>query len=454
MEITYKVLQEKGLTKVGLQINLSQVESKVTGSLIESSDFAVELISELSKVNDVGQHLYDKMDLNNGWSIQRFFRGGRCIVISKNIVTEGKVKALAEKTMAILGKELKEAVKIPDIDMRVADICLPQDVVNKIQKHGGKADFSYSIDIKKDRGFNVFWLISHAKCSDNIRDLLLNSYKIRHENTDYSARINFPPSYVDFTFFDVNNGGEEVNRSFGLDHSHNVMDTANNIAEQIRNVSQKIVAGKQMNIFIGAGYKPFKYSAAAIKLFSDDNINACPSLSEFVLKDVSITREWLLSDVSVSFSFALSVFFSGRDKSYPMKLQFGDMTESRDFVISQREVGYYFNFHDKATIEKRLVKLLSGEDAVIDEVEKENEDLVKAVISQIKEQIVSSLESARIITKKDNFWELAAEEKDDKNAKDYWVNGKHIVFTGTVSMSEATRNEVAPVLVEEKLKMS
>ena len=453
MEVTYKVLQEKGLTKVGLQIDLSQVESKVTGSLIESSDFALELISELSKVNDVGQHLYDKINSNNTWFLNRFFNGGHSVVISKSIVTEEKVKALAEKTMAILEKVLSRAVKVPDVDMHVVDIYLPQDVVNKIQKHGGKADFSYSIDIKKDRGFNVFWLISHARCSDNIRDLLLNSYGIRHENADYSARISFPPSYVDFTFFDVNSNGKQVSQSFGLDYNH-TMDTANNIAEQVRNASQKIVTGEQMNIFIGAAYKPLKYSAAAIKLFSDENINACPSLSEFVLKDVSITREWLLSNVSVSFSFTVPVPFLGRDKSYPVKLQFGDMTESRDFVISKEGASYYFNFHDDATIEKRLSKLLSGEDTVIDEVEKEDEELVKAVISQLREQVISFLESAKIITKKGNFWKLAAKEKDVKNAKDYWVNGKYIMFTGTVSMSDATRNEVAPVLVEEKLKMS
>ena len=137
-----------------------------------------------------------------------------------------------------------------------------------------------------------------------------------------------------------------------------------------------------------------------------------------------------------------------------MKLQFGDMTESRDFVISKEGASYYFNFHDDATIEKRLSKLLSGEDTVIDEVEKEDEELVKAVISQLREQVISFLESAKIITKKGNFWKLAAKEKDVKNAKDYWVNGKYIMFTGTVSMSDATRNEVAPVLVEEKFKMS
>ena len=142
MEVTYKVLQEKGLTKVGLQIDLSQVESKVTGSLIESSDFALELISELSKVNDVGQHLYDKINSNNTWFLNRFFNGGHSVVISKSIVTEEKVKALAEKTMAILEKVLSRAVKVPDVDMHVVDIYLPQDVVNKIQKHGGKADFS------------------------------------------------------------------------------------------------------------------------------------------------------------------------------------------------------------------------------------------------------------------------------------------------------------------------
>jgi len=62
------------------------------------------------------------------------------------------------------------------------------------------------------------------------------------------------------------------------------------------------------------------------------------------------------------------------------------------------------------------------------------------------------LKSATVIIKKGNFWKLTAEEKDVN--KDYWVNGKHIVFTGTVSMSDATRNEVAPVLVEEKFKMS
>jgi len=87
MEVTYKVLQEKGLTKVGLQIDLSQVESKVTGSLIESSDFALELISELSKVNDVGQHLYDKINSNNTWFLNRFFNGGHSVVVSKSIVT-------------------------------------------------------------------------------------------------------------------------------------------------------------------------------------------------------------------------------------------------------------------------------------------------------------------------------------------------------------------------------
>jgi NAD-dependent DNA ligase len=171
-----------------------------------------------------------------------------------------------------------------------------------------------------------------------------------------------------------------------------------------------------------------------------------------VLKDVGITREWLLSNVSVSFSFTVPVPFLGRDKSYPVKLQFGDMTESRDFVIGKEGASYYFNFHDEATIEKRLSKLLSGEDTVIDEVEKEDEDFVKAAISQLKEQVISFLKSATVIIKKGNFWKLAAEEKDVN--KDYWVNGKHIVFTGTVSMSDATRNEVAPVLVEEKFKMS
>jgi hypothetical protein len=234
--------------------------------------------------------------------------------------------------------------------------------------------------------------------------------------------------------------------------------------EQIKDAvikeAQRIENSNEFNLLVAAAYHPLSYHTTL--QIEETEFSKLERYMPVTAK-VSIGRKWLLAPITVSIELEIDKRFSmGETRGLAIDVE-GEGIKQTLRIVGGTEWGWHTPIDDfpiltsEEVIKSRFERLLSGDSSVIDEVEQQDQEVVKSIVEQLQSNPLYSI-SNRV--RYNGAGLLGWREREKEQEEEQEEEEKNTKLKRTVSVnvydliSEERRQELISYLVAKKLKNS
>ncbi len=489
MKVNYKLFKEKGVTKLSFRLESSREEDSIMGNWWEEADFR-----DFIEVNDLGRSISQriktryKCDLNTYvFKLVDFLTGGINLTIALKEVKEEQLKEVSDRIREFFENRLLKAVKYPEIDKVLLTIEIPEDIKTRIRdkffaRYGSEPDISMVIKAHKNLGACP---ITFSNILSNPRFAITNDYERYSKIQFINENDEIEKFEIDFL------STQEMRlfwRSFGSIENKDIDDLMNSLKASLTNALQPKFNDLMSILDLELRYShPLNVTENIDNLFSQEAVNKYPFLNEIKV-DYTLQRKSLLSNpifkVNIQYPVGLVGTVSPSKVDHfttPLQItttKYFMLYLYRDSLRGGSRIEQYPVYHDEEPVLKRRnMKLVHKGIKVVDITNYEDRIIADGVASGIRDAVIELLIKATLIPdvyssglmkpverkviKEDYgflealaygpFEDLKSSTKKRKNVTPKTPRDG-VLFNGFSEMSKETRDKVAPIIVEEKLK--
>ena len=489
MKVNYKLFKVNGVTKLSFRLETSTEEDSIMGNWWEEADFR-----DFIEVNDLGRDISQriknryKCDLNTYvFKLVDFLTGRINLTIAFKKVKEEQLKELSDRISEFFENRLLKAVKYPEIDKVLLTIEIPEDIKTRIQdkffaRYGTEPDISIIIKAHKNLGACP---ITFSSILNNPRFAVTNDY-------ERYSKIQFINENDEMEKFEIDFLSTQemrlFGRKFGAIENKNMDDLINSLKVSLANALQPKFNDLMSILDLELQYNhPLNVAENIDNLFSEEAVNKYPFLNEIKV-DYTLQRKSLLSYLTFEVNIQYPVGLVGtvspsKVDHFTAPLQ---VTTSKYFMLYlyrddlryKSRIEQYPVYYDEKPVLKRrnyyslssAMNLVRNGVKVVDITNYEDRIIADGVATGIRDAVIELLIKAVLIPdvyssglmkpvehkviKEDYGFLEALAYKPSKKRKNVTPRTPRdgVLFNGFSEMSKETRDKVAPIIVEEKLK--
>jgi hypothetical protein len=491
MRVIYKVLKERGTTKLVFGIDLSREESNLINEYYYDDPNLQQVFESCSLGRNIIERLKKRYHTTKTedvlWKLRNLIIGDKLPIPMKEL-DEGRVKELADNIRQYFENLLIEAINSPAINREVFRIEIPEDVKARIRekflkRFGHEPDLSITVKVEKQEGMHSLVFKSIIQEQGVLQVLGQTIY------TD--AEINFINEKNDHKHYYVDLLNPEWDSlefvSFKrIKDAKSIDDIISILSSRLRDAIKPKFDELISIIETETEYEtPLNVEKEITDLFPNQVLAKYPHLSNLKVK-YHLEREnvFSLPELRIEFQYPkLSDIATSREASAEVKI-----TKYKSFIINFRWydcidknnnkcsiIGHFKD--DKPMIKRKgyytfdeAIKLLQKKEILSHLTKYEDEIITKGVMSNVKDAIISILIELNIIPDvyseglmeqpqpvviKEDYKFLKSLERakrTEKTTRKRIPVKEGVVISGSVEMSEETLKMVAPALVAQKLK--
>jgi hypothetical protein len=378
---------------VDILFDFSEGEDDLIRAALPGSKTFASIMENIARVNDLGRAISEKyLDENEETIIG--YDGIGFSKIDRKIITEDRMKEIAEAIGNTYAKILTQAIELPEIDETVAEIELPFEVKQKLVSIGYKNPvFKSRIKINKARGLNDVNVVVDTEASDYIEQYLSYIYAQFEYGDDMKIHIGNKPiplvTYFKdvYTYYNKYVYSPDFDPDSGTDLKELIANEVNKIKEDVNREVQRIKESNLFNMLI---------ARLGAYIFNGNG-----HIGKFKIKTragsmlVQIYRGFVLNPVYISINFYPNknvdknenMHFKVKIEDASNKISEYNMYEEKyidnNYII--RSISWkYEGYIGEDLIKERYRRILQGDFSVIDEVYEEDAVLMKTIPEQLK----------------------------------------------------------------------
>ena len=491
MRVTYKVLKERGTTKLSFDVDLSLEESNLINGYYYDDPNLKQVFESCSLGRNIIERLKKRYHTtkteNVLWKLRNLVIGDKLPIPMKEL-DEGSIKELADNIRQYFENLLIEAINSPAIDREVFRIEIPEDVKARmrekfLKRFGHEPDISVTVKVEKQEGMRLLVfesIIQEQGVSKVLRKTINTNVEIdfiderNYSNHCYVDLLKPEWDSVEFVSF------KRIKDAKSIDDIVSIL--SSRLRDAIEHKFDKLIS----MIETEAEYEnPLNVEKEITDLFPSQVVTKYPYLSNLKAK-YYLNRENVFSLPKLRIEFwypKLADVATSRDVSAEVKI-----TRHKSFILNfswydcidknNNKCSINGRFKDDKPVIKRkkyykfdeAIKLLQKKEILTQITKYEDEIITKGVMSNIKDAIISILiglniipdvyseglmrQSQPVVIEEDHKFLKSLEhaKRTEKIMRTRIPIKEGVIISGTVEMSEKTLKMVAPDLVAKKLK--
>ena len=390
------------------------------------------------------------------------------VYVPHELITNSSLDNVAKAVASCLSEVLERAITIPEINEEVYEINgLPENVANELKRRGIDPTFKNTLLLSKEKGFNSIKIKSKTVACDKLVDLGsdLNSFSYTKDmlNVHYeTAKVRLLGRWYENETGIEHVGGYDI-VSINEYDDFRIKDYRGIIEEKVKQIKEAIIKearrienSNEFNLLVAAAYHPLSYNTTL--QIEETEFSKLERYMPVTAK-VSIERKWLLAPITVSIELEIDKRFSmGETRGLAIDIE-GEGIKQTLRIEGREGWGWHTPIDDfpvltsEEVIKSRFERLLSGDFSVIDEVEQQDQEVVKSIVEQLQSNPLYSISNrvryngAGLLGWREREKEQEEEEKNTKLKRAVSVNVYDLI-------NEERRQELISYLVSKKLKNS